>query len=159
MDEDWGAPWPEGPPRSISLPREVRERLRIVRIEDIDMFGWKASAASYKEQHDADMERCRRMNAEVDQARAARRHQPSPSLTPPPPSQSSPQSQPRDRSQTQPNIPNKRKRLAEDAEDDDHLTGALFASIPKRQRRGVEMMDEGTSVRKGDGQTQAGRRG
>ncbi|KAL9102214.1 MAG: hypothetical protein Q9163_002620 [Psora crenata] len=139
MDDSWGAPSPEAPPPGITLPPEVKARLKAVRIQDIDLFGWTAGETKRKERNDADFEMFRRMNDEATQARVhteherARRHRPSPSPTPPPPSQPAPQPQP------QPH-----KRPAKGAEEEDHPTEANTTPIPKRQRRGVEMMDEGT---------------
>ena len=158
----WDAPLPESPPPSLTIPPEVSSQLKAVRVEDIDIFGWKAQEATLKERHDADFEMFRRINDEATRARAhteheqARRHRPSPSLTPPPPPPSQPapqpqhQEQPPSHSVSPPSTSNKRKRLAEDAEEkhqivraDDHLTETCLTVTRKRQRRGLEMTNGG----------------
>ncbi len=158
----WGAPLPESPPPSLTLPPEVSGQLKAACTEDFDIFGEGEREARRKERHDSDFEMFRQINDEGSRARAHTEHLPSPSPTPPslPPSQPAPQPQPQLQCQPQPQPPsqsvpplssfNKRKRLAEDAEEeyrtvraDDHLTETPPTNIRKCQWRGLESMDRG----------------
>ena len=120
----------ELPPPCTEVPESLRHRNKRS-LTDLDIFGHRALDAKVWDQHNALFRIFNQMNDHtfsLTEQERKRRHQPSPSPTPPP------------QSSLLPHIPNKRKRLAQNIEEDER-DKVPSTNACKRRKEGVETVE------------------